>query len=161
MSSLTIPIILAMQRKSLKKGVFFVQNCIFKCVYHKLHKYEVSTSIHAIFDLVFRNSYFFIVISNTCGPKMQFPANSQNSISKNSIFVNLRSFFSTYKNFPEQEWLIPVSKFKEEFLTKQLSSLAGLRKAIQFLAKVPILAIFDYLGPPSKSTFSTYRQNIE
>ena len=43
-----------------------------------------------------------------------------------------------------------------------MSSLAGLKKkVIQFSAKVPILAIFDYLGPPSKSIFSTYRQNFE
>ena len=43
-----------------------------------------------------------------------------------------------------------------------MSSLAGLKKkVIQFSAKVPILAIFDYLGPLSKSIFSTYRQNFE
>ena len=42
-----------------------------------------------------------------------------------------------------------------------MSSLAGLKKVIQFSAKVPILSIFDYLGPPSKSIFSTYRQIFE
>ena len=36
-----------------------------------------------------------------------------------------------------------------------------LKKVIQFSAKVPILAIFDYLGPHSKSIFSTYRQNFK
>ena len=42
-----------------------------------------------------------------------------------------------------------------------MSSLAGLKKVIQFSAKVLILDIFDYLGPPLKSIFSTYRQNVE
>ena len=43
-----------------------------------------------------------------------------------------------------------------------MSSLAGLKKkVIQFSAKVPILAIFDYLGPPSKPIFSTYRHNFK
>ena len=39
-----------------------------------------------------------------------------------------------------------------------MSSLDGLKKVIQFSAKVLILAIFGYLGPPSKSILSTYRQ---
>ena len=43
-----------------------------------------------------------------------------------------------------------------------MSSLAGLKKkVIHFSAKASSLAIFDYLGPPSKSIFSTYRQNFE
>ena len=42
-----------------------------------------------------------------------------------------------------------------------MSSLAGLKKIIHFSVKAPILAIFDYLCPPSKSIFSTYRQNFE
>ena len=44
-----------------------------------------------------------------------------------------------------------------------MSTLAGLRKEInQLHAKVPILVIFisDWLGPPSKSIFSTYRKNF-
>ena len=42
-----------------------------------------------------------------------------------------------------------------------MSSLACLKKVIQFPVKVPILASFDYLGPTSKSIFSTYRQIFE
>ena len=34
-----------------------------------------------------------------------------------------------------------------------MSSLAGLKKSYSILAKVPILAIFAYLGPPLKSIF--------
>ena len=52
--------------------------------------------------------------------------------------------------------------WKQNF-NERMSTLAGLRKEInQLHAKVPILAIFifDWLGPPSKSIFSTYRQNF-
>ena len=50
---------------------------------------------------------------------------------------------------------------EEKFFNETMSSLAGLKKIIQFLAKVPILAIFGYLGPRSKSILSTYKQNFE
>ena len=46
-------------------------------------------------------------------------------------------------------------------LTKRLALWLVSREVIQFSAKVPILAIFDYLGPRSKSIFSTYRQNFK
>ena len=43
-----------------------------------------------------------------------------------------------------------------------MSSVAGLQKKLfNFLQKVLILAIFDYLGRHSKSIFSTYRRNFE
>ena len=32
---------------------------------------------------------------------------------------------------------------------------------MKYPAKVPILAILDYLGPSSKSVFSTYRQSFK
>ena len=48
----------------------------------------------------------------------------------------------------------PVNTFNKEFFNEKMSSLAGLKKVIQFSAKVLILAIFDDLGPPSKSIFS-------
>ena len=35
------------------------------------------------------------------------------------------------------------------------------QKVTRVLKKVPTLAIFDYLGPASKSIFSTYRQIFE
>ena len=80
---------------------------------------------------------------------------------RNRFLVILRSFFSTYKFFPGREWLFPVNTFKEEYFNEKMSSLAGLKKVIQFSAKVPILAVFYYLGPPSKSIFSTYRQSFK
>ena len=80
---------------------------------------------------------------------------------KNRFLVNLRSFSSTYKFFPGRGWCFPVGTFKEKYFNEKMSSLADLKKNIQFSAKVLILAIFDYLGPHSKSIFSTYRQNFE
>ena len=80
---------------------------------------------------------------------------------KNQFLVNLRSLLSTYKFFPGRGWLFPVSRFEEEYFNEKMSSLAGLKKVIQFSSKVPVLAIFDYLGPPSKSILSTYKQNFE
>ena len=41
-----------------------------------------------------------------------------------------------------------------------MSSLAVSKKVIQFSAKLPILAIFGYLGPPLKSIFLMYKQNF-
>ena len=54
-----------------------------------------------------------------------------------------------------------VSTFKAESFQEKMSSLFGLKKIIHFSAKKPNLAIFDYMGPLSKSIFSTYRQNLD
>ena len=51
--------------------------------------------------------------------------------------------------------MFPVSTYEEEYFDGKMSSIAGLKEVVQFLAKVLILAIFDYLGPHSKSIFST------
>ena len=45
----------------------------------------MSTSLHAIFNVVFGNVFFVTVISNIRGQKMQFFASSQNSMSEKSI----------------------------------------------------------------------------
>ena len=121
----------------------------------------MSTPLHAVFNVVSGNVYFVIVTFNICDRKRRSSESTQNSISQNRFLVTLRSFFSTYKFFLGRGWFFPVSTFKEEYFNEKMSSLAGLKKVIQFYAKVPILAIFDYLGPPSKSIFSTYRQNFE
>ena len=80
---------------------------------------------------------------------------------KSRFLVNLRSFFSRYDSFPERGWLFSVNKFKEENFDGKMSSLPGLKKVFQFPAKVQILAIFDYLCPPSKSIFSTYGKKFK
>ena len=77
------------------------------------------------------------------------------------FLVTLRSFFSTYKLFPGRGWHFPVTAFKEKNFNEKISSLPGLKKVIQFSAKVPILAIFGYLGPHSKSLFSTWGKNFK
>ena len=66
-----------------------------------------------------------------------------------------------YKFFPGREWLFPVSTFIGEYFNEKTSSLAALKRSYSISRKVPILAIFGYLGPPSKSIFSMYRKNIE
>ena len=75
---------------------------------------------------------------------------------KNRMLVTLMSFLPTYNFFSGCAWLFPVSTFSGEYFNEKMSSLAGFKKkVIQFPAKVPILANFDYLSPPSKSNFST------
>ena len=46
--------------------------------------------------------------------------------------VNLRSFSSTYKIFPELGWSFPVNIFEEESSNENISSLAGLKKRFSF-----------------------------
>ena len=46
----------------------------------------MSTSLHAVFNVIFGNVYFSIVIFNISGQKMRFSESSQNSISEKSIF---------------------------------------------------------------------------
>ena len=81
------------------------------------------------------------------------------SYPKNRFLVSLRSFFSAYKSFPGRVSLIPVSTCETEDFSKKMNSLACLKKVIYFPSKLPKLAIFGYLVPPSKSIFSRYRQN--
>ena len=90
----------------------------------------MGTSLHAAFNLVSGNEYWAIVIFIIGGQKTRFSESSQNSMSEKSIFGHLRSFFSTYKVFPGQVWLIPVSTFKEEYFNEKMSSLAGLKKKV-------------------------------
>ena len=75
-----------MQKKCPKKGVIFVYNLIFNCVYHKRPKYKMSTSLHAAFNVVSGSVYFVIVIFKIYGQKVRFSKSSQNSISEKSIF---------------------------------------------------------------------------
>ena len=77
---------------------------------------------------------------------------------KNRLLVILRSLFSTFKFFPRAGVVFPVSTIKEECFNEKMTSVAGLKKRYFFSAKVVIFAIFGYLGQPSKSIFSTYRQ---
>ena len=53
----------------------------------------MSTSLHAVFKVVFGIVYFVIVISNIRGRKMRFSESSQNSISEKSIFGQFEVVF--------------------------------------------------------------------
>ena len=56
-------------------------------------KTKMSTSLHVVFNVVFGNVYFVIVIFNIRGRKMQFSESSQNSISESSIFGHFKVIF--------------------------------------------------------------------
>ena len=53
----------------------------------------MSTSLHAIFIVVFGNVYFVIVSFNIHGRKMRFSESSRNSISEKSIFGHFEVIF--------------------------------------------------------------------
>ena len=53
----------------------------------------MSTSLHAVFDVVSGNVYFVILIFSNCGQKMQFSESSQNSKSEKSIFGQFEVIF--------------------------------------------------------------------
>ena len=53
----------------------------------------MSTSLHAVFNVVFDNVGFVVVIFNIYGRKMRFSESSQNSLSKKSIFGHFEVIF--------------------------------------------------------------------
>ena len=93
--------------------------------------------------------------------KCDFPQIVKILSTKIRFLVILRPFSPMYIFLSGRRWLFPVSTFKAEIFNEKMSSLTGLKKVIQFPAKVLILAISGYLGPHSKSIFSMYRQNFK
>ena len=53
----------------------------------------MSASLHAVFNVVFGNVYFVVVIFNIHGRKMRFSESSQNSMSEKSIFGQFEVIF--------------------------------------------------------------------
>ena len=53
----------------------------------------MSKSLHAVFNVVFGNVYFVVVIFHIRGRKMQFSESGENSISENSIFGHFEAIF--------------------------------------------------------------------
>ena len=102
-----------------------------------------------------------MVIFNFCGQKIRFFESSQNSLAENSIFGHLRSLFSTYKFFAGRGGYFVIVHSTSSVSTKIELSGWSQKKVIQFCANLTDLAYFGYLGPLSKSIFSTYRQNFE
>ena len=91
---------------------------------------KLSTSLHAVFNLIFGTVCFVIVIFSIHGPKMQFSESSQNSMSEKSVFGHFEVIFSTYNFFPGRELFFLVITFKKKFFNEKMSSLAGLRKKL-------------------------------
>ena len=60
----------------------------------------MSTSLHAVFKVIFGTVYYSLVIFNIHGRKMRFSENSQNSISEKSIFGQFEVIFLNVKFFP-------------------------------------------------------------
>ena len=72
----------------------------------------MSTSLHAVFNVVSGNVYFVIVIFNIHGRKMRFSESSQNPVSEKSIFGQFKVIFLNVCFFPGWGWYFPVSTFK-------------------------------------------------
>ena len=53
----------------------------------------MSTSLHAVFNVVSGNVYSVIVIFTICGRKMRFSESTQNSMSEKSIFGHFEVIF--------------------------------------------------------------------
>ena len=53
----------------------------------------MSTSLHAVFHVVFGNVYFVMVIFNLCSRKMRVSESRQNSMSEKSIFGHFEVIF--------------------------------------------------------------------
>ena len=87
----------------------------------------MSILLHAVFNIVFGNAYFIIVILNVCGLKMRFSGSSQISVSQKSIFGQFEVIFPTYKIFPGRMLFFHVSTSKRKVFDEKISSLAGLK----------------------------------
>ena len=118
----------------------------------------MSTSLHAVFNVVSGNVFFVIVIFNNRGRKMRFSENSQNSISEKSIFRHFEVIFLNVYFFSRAGWYFPVSTFKEEYFNEKMSFLAGLKKSYSTFRKSTDFGHFGLPGSTFKVIFSMYRK---
>ena len=79
----------------------------------------MSTSLHTVFDVVFGNVYFNLVIFNIHGRKMRFSENSRNSMSEKSIFGHFEVIFLNVWFFSRAGVVFPVSTSKRSILRKK------------------------------------------
>ena len=86
----------------------------------------MSSSLHAVFNVVPRKVYFFSYFKYSRSKNAIFCKSSKFHIRK----IDFWSLFSTHKVVPGRGWLFPVSTFKEEFYDEKMSSLAGLNKKL-------------------------------
>ena len=89
---------------------------------------KMSTSLHAVFNVVSGNVCFVLLVFNIGGRKMRFSESSQNSISEKSIFGHFEVSFLNVQFFSERALLFPVSTIQENHFDERMSSLAGLKK---------------------------------
>ena len=110
------------------------------------------------FSMQFLVMYTFSVISNIHGRKMQFLQIVQVPYPRNRFLVTFLNAWSC----PWTRLVISCYYIQRGVLWRknELSSWSQ-QKVIQFPAKVQNLQTLGHLGPPSKSIFSTYRQNFE
>ena len=125
----------------------------------------MSTSSHAVFDVVIGNVYFVIVISNIYGQKIRFSESSENFVSEKSIFGQFEVISSTYKLEPPRRggyFLLVHSK--GSFWTKKTSSLSGLKKKLfNFPQKYrfwPFLATWVHLFSTCGKYFKKSLENL-
>ena len=90
----------------------------------------MSTSLHAVFNVVSGNVYFVVVMFNIYGQKMRFSESTQNSMSEKSIFGHFEVIFFYVSIFLRAGWYFPVNAFQEEYFNDKMSSLAGLNKKL-------------------------------
>ena len=122
----------------------------------------MSTPLNEIFNVVFGNVFLVYLFSIFFVGKCDFLKVVKIHYPKNRFLVNLRSFLSTNDYFSRRGCIFVLVHSKRSFFKRKyvLSSWSQ-KKVVQFSAKIPILAIFEYLGPSSKSIFSTYRRSFK
>ena len=122
----------------------------------------MSTSLRVALKEKFDNVCFVTLIFSLHDGKMRFSVSSQIPIPEKSVFGHLDVFFLNVQIFIRAGVVFSCYHTQRTVVSLE-DEFSGLsqNEIIQFPAKVPILAIFDHLGPPSKSIFSTYRQNFE
>ena len=119
----------------------------------------MSTSLHAVFNVVSGYVYFVIVSFNIPRRKMRFSESSQNSISEKSIFGHFEIIFFNVWILPRAGWLFPVSTFKEEYFNEKISSLDGPKKICSIFRKSDD---FGHFWPPGSNfnvDFFNIREN--
>ena len=117
----------------------------------------MSTPLHGVFNVVFSNVNFVLVISMFMVKKCDFLKVLKIPCPKIRFLVTLRSFFSTYSFFQGRGRYFPVSTFKEEFFNEKKSSLAGLKKSYSIFRKSTDFGHFWLPG----STFKVIFLNLQ
>ena len=116
----------------------------------------MSTSLHAVFNVVFGKVDFVIVFFKIPCGNVRFSESSQNSMFENSIFVHFEVIFQMVF-FSRWGWLFSVSTFEEEFFNEKISSLAGLKKNYSVFRKSTDFGYFWL----SMSTFKVDFLNVQ